>query len=82
MLAHNFFDFYTNRFPDNLCIVFEGQSISFSEVATEVNILVAGLQKLGVKPGDRIALLSENCPEYIHTLFAASKLGCVVLPLN
>ena len=82
MLAHNFFDFYTNLFPDNLCIVFEGQSISFSEVATEVNILVAGLQKLGVKPGDRIALLSENCPEYIHTLFAASKLGCVVLPLN
>lgn len=82
MLVHDFFDFYTDRFPDNLCIVFEGQSYSFREVAKEVDILVAGLQKLGLKSGDRIALLTENCPEYIHTLFAASKLGCVVLPLN
>jgi acyl-CoA synthetase (AMP-forming)/AMP-acid ligase II len=82
MLVHNFFDLYADRFPNNLCIVFAGQRYSFSEVATEVDILVAGLQKLGLKSGDRIALLGENCPEYIHTLFAASKLGCVVLPLN
>lgn len=82
MLVHHFFDFYTERFADQNCIIFEGKSFTFADVHKEVTNQVAGLQKLGVTEGDRIAVLAENCPEYIHTLFAASKLGCTVIPLN
>jgi len=82
MLVHNFFDFYVERFPEKPCIVFAGETASYADVDKEVAIIAAGLSKLGLVEGDRIAMLGENSPEYVQTLFAASKLGCVVIPLN
>src|SRR5205085_9565276 len=43
--------------------------------------LRAGLSTLGVKPGDRVAILSENCPEWIVVDQAVLGLGAVVVPL-
>ncbi|MDB5108003.1 MAG: long-chain acyl-CoA synthetase, partial [Candidatus Binatus sp.] len=54
---------------------------SWSEVSDAAGKLRAGLSNLGVKPGDRIAILSENCPEWIVVDQAALGLGAVVVPL-
>ena len=40
-----------------------------------------GLLKLGLKPGDRIAILAENCPQWVITDLAVLGMGAVVVPL-
>src|SRR5690606_24451371 len=37
---------------------------------------------LGVRPGDRVALLAANRPEYLVLLFAAARIGAALVPLN
>ena len=82
MLVHNFFDFHVERNPESPCIIFDGVTLSFSDVNIEVGKIVSGLTRLGIKRGDRIACLNENCADYVFSMIAASKLSCVLIPLN
>src|SRR6202051_2127154 len=54
---------------------------SWTEVAEAAGKLRAGLLGLGVRPGDRVAILSENCPEWIVVDQAVLGLGAAVVPL-
>jgi long-chain acyl-CoA synthetase len=54
---------------------------SWSEVCEAAGKLRAGLLGLGVRPGDRVAILSDNCPEWIVVDQAALGLGAIVVPL-
>jgi long-chain acyl-CoA synthetase len=54
---------------------------SWTEISDAVGKLRAGLAALGVKPGDRVAILSDNCPEWIVVDQAVLGLGGVVVPL-
>ena len=54
---------------------------SWTEISDAAGKLRAGLAGLGVKPGDRVAILSENCPEWIVVDQAVLGLGAVVVPL-
>ena len=42
----------------------------------------AGLQRLGVKKGDRVALVLPNCPQFVYAFFGSLKAGAVVVPTN
>src|ERR1700691_5621711 len=53
---------------------------SWTEVSEAAGKLRAGLLGLGVKPGDRVAILSENCPEWIVVDQAVLGLGAAVVP--
>jgi fatty-acyl-CoA synthase len=55
---------------------------SYGEVDSQAEALAAALAQLGVESGDRIALVLPPCPEFAIALFAAAKLGAVVVPLN
>ena len=68
--------------PDRELIVMKGKRLTFAQVAERVNRLANGLAKLGVKYGDRIAMLQVNCAEYLEAYFAAAKLGAIFVPLN
>jgi long-chain acyl-CoA synthetase len=54
---------------------------SWTEVSEAAGKLRAGLMGLGVRPGDRVAILSENCPEWIVVDQAVLGLGAIVIPL-
>ena len=53
--------------PDRDAIVFEGKRRTYSEISERVNKLSNALAGLGVKSGDRVAIMQVNCPEYIET---------------
>lgn len=55
---------------------------SFAQVESEAEALAAALSGLGVEAGERIALVLPSCPEFVVALFAAAKLGAIVVPLN
>jgi acyl-CoA synthetase (AMP-forming)/AMP-acid ligase II len=55
---------------------------TFREVADAADAMAAGLYQLGVEPGDRMAIDLPNWPEFVISVFAAARLGAVIVPLN
>ncbi len=56
--------------------------LSYQALNGRVNQLARSLQSMGLRQGDRCAVLAYNCVEFVETLFAAAKLGLIVVPLN
>ncbi len=57
------------------------QDISYTEFAESVDVFSKGLNELGVQKGDRVAILSENRPEWAITDFSILKSGAVNVPM-
>ncbi len=77
VLAH-----HAVRTPDKAVTVFEGQTITYGEMAGRATALAGGLAERGIGRGDVVALLSYNCPEFLETVFAANYLGAIAMPIN
>lgn len=56
------------------------QSISWSETARRIAALAAALKRMGLNPGDRVMLVSENRPEWCIADLAIMAAGCVTVP--
>ena len=81
----NFTDFLTISsaiVPDRPATVFEGRRQTYAELQANVNRLANARSDLGVKAGDRVAMLQVNCPEHVEVSFASAKLDAVFVPLN
>jgi len=57
------------------------QALTYRELLADVNRAAAGLRRLGLGRGDRVALFMPMCPEIVIAFFAAIKVGAVILPL-
>jgi fatty-acyl-CoA synthase len=68
--------------PEKPAIRFGAEVIAYGALAERVRRAAARLASLGVGPGDRVAILSLNRPEYLVALFACARLGAMLLPLN
>ena len=53
---------------------------SWAEVANHVCLLAEGLRRIGLNPGDRVALVSENRPEWCISDLAIMAAGCISVP--
>jgi acyl-CoA synthetase (AMP-forming)/AMP-acid ligase II len=61
----------------------DGRRISYAENLRRVAKLAAALRdEYGVGPGDRVAILAANCPEWIQTFWATVSLGAIAVGLN
>jgi long-chain acyl-CoA synthetase len=58
----------------------EWRSIGWSEAARQVAALAGSLKAIGLEPGDRVALVSENRPEWLISDLAIMAAGCVTVP--
>jgi len=67
--------------PRAAALLFEGSVRSFGALATRVRKLAAGLEVL-TRPGDRVAVLAENCPAYVECLYGVPAAGTVLVLLN
>jgi len=67
---------------DQPALLFKGLRVSYAELERLSDSFAAALLGLGIKKGDRIALLLPNCPQFIIAEMGAWKAGAVVLPLN
>jgi long-chain acyl-CoA synthetase len=56
--------------------------MTYGQLNEQANRFAAGLQGLGVKQGDRVAIILPNCPQFMVALFGALKAGAVAMPLN
>lgn len=60
----------------------DGSTLTFAEVKEKVDRLTTGIQKQGIRKGDRIAVLSKNNAEYFLLFGAAAASGAIMLPVN
>src|SRR5688572_15486357 len=70
------------RQPDAPAIVFKGRTLTRAEWDRQSDAFAAALIALGVRRGDRVALLLPNCPQFLIAEFGTWKAGAVVVPLN
>ncbi len=71
------------RHPSLPAVWFEGKSQSFGELDESSSQLAAALvERLGLAPGDRVAIIDKNSAVFIELLFALDKAGLVAAPLN
>ena len=70
------------RFPEKNALVFMGRRWSYRELMAASEQVAGHLARLGVRPGDRVLLDMQNCPQLVITHFAILRLDAVVVPVN
>jgi len=83
--ANTLVDFVENavaEHPDNTAVSYFGKSISYRALGAQINQFAIALTKLGVKAGDRVAIMMPNVPQYVVAHFAALKIGAILVPTN
>ena len=61
---------------------FFGRRTSYSDLGEQVDRAAEGLRRLGVRAGDRVALILPNCPQHVVAFYAVLRLGAVVVEHN
>jgi long-chain acyl-CoA synthetase len=68
--------------PDQVAMYYFDRAISYGELDRTSNALAFALNQRGVRKGDRIALYLQNIPQFLTGLYAAWKVGAIVVPCN
>jgi long-chain acyl-CoA synthetase len=68
--------------PDHVAIRAGDRELTYAELDERSNRLAQALLAAGVGPGTRVAHLDRTAPEVIELLFAVSKIGAVLVPMN
>ncbi|MFI5956369.1 long-chain fatty acid--CoA ligase [Cryptosporangium sp. NPDC051539] len=68
--------------PDAPCLTADGRSSTYAEVQELSVRISAGLVRRGVRPGDKVAILSANDPIAFTCVFGISRAGAVWCPIN
>jgi long-chain acyl-CoA synthetase len=70
------------RYPRRTAIRFFGRSISYAELDALANRFANALVALGVRKGDRVALLMPNCPQMVLAYYGGLRAGAVMVPTS
>lgn len=68
--------------PSAPCLTLEDRTLTFGEVEHGTNRVANALLAANVQAGDRVAVLSQACPEIFELAFGTAKAGAILLPLN
>jgi fatty-acyl-CoA synthase len=71
------------RYPDKPALIYAERRITYRQLDQQIDAVAAFLQqKLGVSRGDRVLLMSQNCPQYVIAFYAVMRAGAAVVPVN
>ena len=76
------FDAAVTAHADRPATEFFGRLTSYSDLGRRVRRAAEGLRRLGVRPGDRVAVLLPNCPQGVAVFYAALRIGAIVVEHN
>ncbi len=87
LTLHQLLEESVKRFADKNAIIFPGRfgdtyRMNFRELDRQANRMANALMSLGVKKGDRVALLLPNCPQFVISYYAVLKAGGIVVATN
>ena len=82
---NNFYELITHqgtKRKNKVALLVGEEKITYQEVLKNADALAAYLDENGVKRGDKVALFLRNSAEFIYAIFAVSKLGAILVPIN
>ena len=82
---NNFYElivFQANKRKKRTALLIGDEQISYGKILESADKLAAYLLEKGVKEGDKVALFLRNSAEFIYAIFAVSKLGAILVPVN
>jgi crotonobetaine/carnitine-CoA ligase len=68
--------------PEVVCCALDERAATFAEIDRTAGELAAGLAAVGIRPGDRVAILSLNRFEVLELIFGLARAGAIQVPLN
>ncbi len=72
----------SKKFPKTVAIKDKKRSYTYPQFNKRVNKLCHSLYSLGLKKGDKAAVLLENCIEIVEIYLATAKTGIIIVPIN
>lgn len=69
-------------YPDRPALEFFGRVTTYAELGAQIDRAAEGLRRLGVGPGDTVALVLPNCPQHVAAFYAVLRLGAIVIEHN
>lgn len=71
------------RYPDKPAVIYGGGVLTYAALQRRVTAMAGFLQQtLGVQPGDRVLLISQNCPQWVVAYYAILRAQAAVVPVN
>ncbi len=70
------------EYPRRTATNFLGATMSYCELAGQVNRLAAALLDIGIKKGERVAVMLPNCPQAVISYYAILRIGAVAVMTN
>lgn len=70
------------RLYPNKGLIYEDRKVTYRELNLRVNRLISAMSNKGIGKGDRVAIISKNCIEYVEAYGLAEKGGIILVPLN
>ncbi len=81
-LVHHFLERSAQKYPDKIALIHENIRVSYGEINSLANKFARLLSDIGVKQGDRVVMMMDNCLEYIVSYYAILKTGAIVIPFS
>ncbi|MCD6211356.1 MAG: AMP-binding protein [Sulfurovum sp.] len=76
------FDYSVATYANRPVVQFvDDEAITYRQLAQNVEIIQEMLRAYGIEPGDRVALYSENMPNWAAVYFAVTTMGAVIVPI-
>lgn len=71
-----------SRFPQQKATLYFGTSLTYTQLLERVHRMAAALSSMGIKKGDRVAVMLPNCPQYLISFFAIARLGAICVQVS
>ncbi len=68
--------------PRRPMTVFAGRALGYAQVDALADDFARGIRALGINPGDRVAIMLPNCPQFPIAFYGALRAGAVAVPVN
>lgn len=75
-------DSAVEEFAGTVALDFYGATTTYRALGAQVAHAAEALARLGVEPGDRVALVLPNCPQHVVAFYAVLRLGAIVVEHN
>ncbi|WP_374521697.1 long-chain-fatty-acid--CoA ligase [Hydrogenophaga sp.] len=71
------------RYPNKPALIFMDREWTYAQLSAQVDAVAGHLQQVAqVQAGDRVLLMSQNCPQFVAAFLAILRCGAVVVPIN
>jgi fatty-acyl-CoA synthase len=75
-------DTAADAFPDRPLVITDERAYTYRDIQAGSREIAAGLIAQGIQPGDHVAMLMANYPEFVAIKFAIARVGAVAIPIN